>query len=252
MKKILLNILTHGDESVGKKIADEIQRKYPNIIGNGLDIQIANPMAYEKGVRYIDKDLNRVFPGKEDGVYEERRAVEISKIISGYELVIDIHSTESGSQDIVIVTTLDESTQGILKVLSPRYVLYMNMQPQTSLISIAKIGIAFEMGSNISVETYEKTIQGIEIILNHYSLIPTSQSFGYQTQYFEVFTSIPKPLGGVLLQHVENFKEIKKGEVFAQQILNKEEIRAEFDFYPVIFGSTNYEKIFGFAARKTN
>ena len=42
MKKVLLNILTHGDELIGKKVADEIIRLYPDLIGNDLDIQIAN------------------------------------------------------------------------------------------------------------------------------------------------------------------------------------------------------------------
>jgi len=60
MTKILLNILTHGDELVGLKIADKIKQRHPTIIGSGLDIQIANERAYREGKRYIDKDLNRV------------------------------------------------------------------------------------------------------------------------------------------------------------------------------------------------
>ncbi len=77
IKKNLLNILTHADELVGKSVAEEISRRYPHIINNGLDIQIANKKAYEQNKKFITHDLNRVFPGKPKGSYEEKRAHEL-------------------------------------------------------------------------------------------------------------------------------------------------------------------------------
>lgn len=248
MKKILLNVLTHGDESFGKRVADEIARRYPQLIGKGLDIQIANEQAYKKGQRYIDDDLNRVFPGDSNGSYEERRAYELAPIISAYDLAIDVHATESGSGDMVIVTKLDKETKKVVDHLRPKYVLYMSMRPDRSLISAAKVGIAFEMGSNEDQQTYSKTIAGIESLLSYFKLIPFKPSLAFKTRYFEVFESVPKTAGAKLTSAVKNFKRIRKDEVFALAVDGKE-IMAKKDFYPVIFGSTNYEAIFGFAAR---
>lgn len=248
MKKILLNILTHGDECIGKKVADEILRMYPNIIGEGLDIQIANERAYGEKKRYIDHDLNRVFPGNPMGSYEEKLANQLKQNISTYKLVIDVHSTESGSGDMVIVTKFDESTKNILAVLEPKYVLFMNIQPDRSLISSARIGLAFEMGSENDEKTFIKTMIGVKRLLSYFKLITPQDSFGFFTKYFEVFAQITKPSGAHLKNHIENFLLIKKGEVFAEKV-DSSGITAEFDFYPVIFGSTNYETIFGFAAR---
>lgn len=249
MAKILLNILTHGDELVGLKVAEEIKKRYPNIIWKSLDIQIANEEAYKKAKRQIDSDLNRVFPGLQNGDVEERRAFELKNTVGKYDLVIDVHSTESGSEDVVIVTKLDELPKKILESLSPKYVLFMNMKPDRSLISCAKIGICFEMGKDKDVETFKKTIQGVEKLLSHFKIISPKDSYGFKTQYFEVFSQIPKPNGAKLVSGIKNFSLIKKGEVFAKKE-NGEGIVADFDFYPVIFGSTNYETIFGFASRR--
>ncbi len=247
MTKILLNILTHGDELAGLKVADTIRVLYPEIIGHGLDIQIANERAFRSSKRYIDKDLNRVFPGNPTGCYEEIIANELRSIISSYDLVVDVHSTESGSSDIVIVTKFDSNTKETLRALSPKYVLFMNILPDRSLISCARLGIAFEMGSDKAESTVTNTVKGIEFLLFQSKLIGRKEPFGLETKYFEVFGQISKSPGSLLEAEIKNFAPISKGQMFARTA-DGSPIFAEFDFYPVIFGNNNYETIFGFAA----
>jgi len=172
----------------------------------------------------------------------------LKSVIASYNLVIDIHSTKSGSKDVVIVTKFDGATKDLLRVLLPRRVLFMNMKPDSSLISCAKIGIAFEMGRDENPETFQKTIQGVEALLAHFKLISPKPNFGYPTECFEVFASVPRPSGAILEPNIKNFLPIKKGEIFARKT-DGNPIVADSDFYPVIFGSNNYETIFGFAAR---
>jgi len=248
MKKVLLNILTHGDELVGLKVAEIIKQRNPTIIGNGLDVQIANEEAYRRGKRCIDKDLNRVFPGDPNGSVEEKRAHELTPVVSSYDMVVDVHSTESGSGDMVIVTKLDDETKKTVKALSPKYVLYMNMPPDRSLISCARIGIAFEMGSDKDEATCEKTVEGVECLLSYRGFTTSGRSFGFASECFEVFDQVLKPANAILEPYVENFTKVYAGEVFAKKA-NGDPLIAEYDFYPVIFGNTNYETIFGFAAR---
>lgn len=248
MKKILLNILTHGDELIGLEVVKRIKDRYPHIIGNGLDIQIANEIAYKMGERYKDKDLNRSFPGNPHGLCEEKRAYELRPIIASYDLVIDIHSTISDSEDVVIITKMNSVTLDIIRVLAPRRVLFINMAPDTSLISCAKIGVAFEMGKDGDEVAIDKSVEGIEILLDHFGLIPKRKSFGHITKYFEVFAPVKKPIDSVLMSNVKNFSMIKKGEAFAKNKTG-DPIVADFDFVPVIFSNKGYETIFGFAAR---
>ncbi len=249
MNKILLNILTHGDELAGKRVADGISERYPQLLKNGLDIIIANELAYQQGKRYVDSDLNRVFPGKPDGNYEERRAYELAPIVSSYDFVIDVHSTESGTEDTVIVTKIDEETKDALIAVSPRYILFMNIKPDKSLISRAKVGIAFEMGKDADEKTVEKTMQGIESLLTYAKLTSVEKTLGHRTEAFEVFQEIVKPKNARLNADIKNFHRIETGSIYAKS-KDGSPIKAEFDFYPVIFGNDNYETIFGFAARK--
>ena len=65
--KIILNIATHGDEYIGFKVTTEIRKL--NIDKNILEVQIANEKAFALKTRYLDQDLNRSFPGKQDGNY---------------------------------------------------------------------------------------------------------------------------------------------------------------------------------------
>jgi succinylglutamate desuccinylase len=247
--KVLLNTFTHGNERIGEKVSAEIRATYSSLIGKGLDIQIANEEAYRQNKRFIEVDLNRAFPGNTEGSYEERRAYQIASHINEYAIVIDVHSTESGSGDMVIVTKMDAPTRALLAYLSPKYVLFMNFSSSANLISYANIGIALEMGADSDRATFQKTMQGIERILSYAKLIDETPPLSDQSQYFEVFTQIEKPKGARLLAHVSNFILIKKGEVFARTI-DGAGIIAQFDFYPVIFGSDNYETIFGFGARQ--
>ena len=252
MKKVLITIMTHGNEIVGMKTAQELRKRYPKLIGNGLDILVANEEAFTHKKRFIDHDLNRIFPGKRTGSYEETRAFKLKKIIASYPLVIDIHSTESGSKDIVIVTKMNQATKKILSILSPRYVLYMKMKPDTSLISSSTNGVALEMGKDKDKATLAKNVKVIEKILLHYKLITSTKKYSsYKTEYFEVEKSVSKPQGAKLLSHIKNFTLIKKGDAYAETS-TKELIIAEENFYPVIFGSKNYKTIFGFSAQKVS
>jgi succinylglutamate desuccinylase len=144
--KVVLNILTHGNETVGLKVAKEIQKL--KIKKGELVVHKANELAYKQKKRFIDQDLNRSFPGNPKGNHEERLAVKILPRIALADVVIDIHSTTSGLKDALIVTRVTKAVREYVEVISPKYLLYMRATRNNALISQAKVGIAFEYGSN--------------------------------------------------------------------------------------------------------
>ncbi|XP_072272915.1 N-acyl-aromatic-L-amino acid amidohydrolase (carboxylate-forming)-like [Pyxicephalus adspersus] len=95
---------THGNEMSGVTLAkhwlkdpSEIQR--PTFTAESC---IANPLAVEKCVRYLDQDLNRSFshevlscPGSEGDPYEIRRAQEINRQYRPFDFAFDLHNTTS-------------------------------------------------------------------------------------------------------------------------------------------------------------
>jgi Succinylglutamate desuccinylase / Aspartoacylase family len=80
---------THGNEALGIEICRRIQE----LDIEGVDCLIGNPLAVEQNLRFIEKDLNRSFPGNQSGCYEEKRAWEIIRIAKDYDFVIDFHNT---------------------------------------------------------------------------------------------------------------------------------------------------------------
>lgn len=244
---ILLNILTHGDEKIGFRVAEEIEKL--NIDKNILAVQVANKKAFELNQRLIEQDLNRSFPGKENGNYEERIAFELSPIIKSADLVIDVHSTTSELKDTIIVTKLDKRTLEYVRVIQPKYVLVMNATKDTALISQAKIGIAFEYGKDDNLEAFIKTVLGIKRLFNHLGLITIKlPKTNITTNYFDVISEVTKPNGYKLLKNITNYKLVHQGKSFATN--GKKYLVAEDDFYPILFGDRNYKTIFGFKGKK--
>jgi succinylglutamate desuccinylase len=244
--KIILNIATHGDEKIGHHVVKETEKLN---IGNNLIVQVANEKAFKLNKRFIDQDLNRSFPGKKVGNYEEMRAYELSTIIKSADIVIDIHSTTSALKDAFIVTKLDNKTLKYIKIINPKYVLVMNATKNNALISQAKVGIAFEYGKDNDPKVIKKIVLGIKKLLKYLQLIDFDVTeTKIFTKYFDVVSTVEKPKGFKLLKKIKNYKLIRNGEVYAKNGNTK--LIATEDFFPIIFGQKNYKDIFGFKGKK--
>lgn len=245
--KIILNILTHGDEKIGLKVAKEIEKL--NINKNNLIIHVANEKAFKLKKRFVEQDLNRSFPGKKDGNHEQKIAYKISKIIKSADVVIDIHSTKSELKDSVIVTKLDKNTKKCIEAIQPKYVLIMNATKNNALISQAKIGLAFEYGKDNDPNVLKKTIRDIKKLFYHFGILKNRYyKRKTPTQYFNVFSSVPKPRGYKIVKNIKNYNLVCKGKPFATN--GKNFIIAEEKFYPILFGEKSYKNIFGFKGKK--
>lgn len=88
--KILVIGGMHGNEPLGIDLVKKLQKKP---IKN-IDVILANKQAIDQNCRYIRADLNRSFPGsKSSKQYEQRRARELLKLCSLYDVVFDFHNT---------------------------------------------------------------------------------------------------------------------------------------------------------------
>ena len=246
--KIILNIATHGDEKIGLKVATAIKKL--NLKKGEVIVNIANERAFKLNKRFIHQDLNRSFPGKKTGNYEEKRAYKLLPIIKSADIVIDIHSTTSELTDSLIVTKDNETTRKYIKIIAPKYALIMKATKNNALISNAKVGLAFEYGKDRDTKVLRKIVVGIKRLLIHLNMLePYSKKRLYsKTTFFIIYTTIPKPKGAMLIGSIKNYKLIRANQVYAK--VKNVEIKADKNFYPILFGNKNYEEIFGFGASK--
>lgn len=254
--KILVVGSTHGHERIGLKVIDELRKL--NIDREFLDFEIGNPKASELNIPFVESDLNRIFPGKENGTYEEVRAYELLSKIKSADLVIDIHSTNTtdlSDKSMLIVTKYDDATKSIVKVVKPPKVLYMKYRGDNALISNANIGIAFEYGKDISEEVLNATLYDIAEVLRHCKLISVNpyatKKINLDTEAFEVYDVFKKDFEGsyLLSKEIRNFQTINKGSVVCTTDGGKQ-ILAEEDFIPILFGENRYTEILGFKAKR--
>jgi succinylglutamate desuccinylase len=102
MKKQLLIICsTHGDEKIGQEAVRKLRTKRPDL---SFDSLVANERAAAKNKRFLERDLNRSYPGNaRDQLYERRRAAEIYALAQEYRYVIDMHEARCARDDFIIV-----------------------------------------------------------------------------------------------------------------------------------------------------
>lgn len=90
----------HGDELEGQYVCYELQRRIQENITHlkGIvDIYPAiNPLgiaSIQRGIPTFDLDMNRIFPGNEDGSMPEHIAAKVIEDVAGSDVAIDIHAS---------------------------------------------------------------------------------------------------------------------------------------------------------------
>ena len=115
--KPIVSVITgiHGDEKTSMIIAEHLRKV--NLLRGTLKIYLdVNEPACMSNRRYLNKDLNRVFPGIETGIDEEKIASRLLKEISDSSIVIDLHSFNMNSD---VFTICNESTIDLAASFTP-------------------------------------------------------------------------------------------------------------------------------------
>lgn len=123
---------THGDELEGQYVCYELQRRIRENIGclTGIvDVYPAiNPLGIDsitRGIPGFDLDMNRIFPGSEDGSMPEYIASGIIEDLSCSAAVIDIHASNIFLEEIpqVRINELSRDTLvPLAKLLNTDYI----------------------------------------------------------------------------------------------------------------------------------
>lgn len=99
-KRICIVTGIHGDELEGQYICYEVIRRIkaqPERLLGIVDVYPAmNPMGIDsmtRGIPGFDLDMNRIFPGSDNGAMTEYVAHKIMEELTGADLVVDIHAS---------------------------------------------------------------------------------------------------------------------------------------------------------------
>ncbi len=233
--------LVHGDEPCGR---EAIERFLESGVGLKAPVKfiIANEEAEKQGVRFIDTDLNRSFPGdRESKSHEERLAAVIMEEIRG-KTVFDIHSTRSHPEPFATLSYLNQDTLEFCRSAGVENIVYF--PEEAGALNEQTTGIVVEVGYQGTDEASERAYEVLLNFLGAEGIIDRDYDISEPVvlQYYDTVE------GRGYEFIAENFEKVRKGEVFARR--NGQELVAEEDFYPVLMSTEGYEDILGYKARK--
>ena len=182
-KRIAIVTGVHGDELEGQYVCYElirrINRNYADLAGI-VDVYPAlNPLGIDAVSRQIpmyDLDMNRVFPGIEDGTPWEHMARQVIDDINGADLCIDIHSSDIFLREIPQVRMGTEYAPKLLsyaKLLNADFIWVGNssaVRPSSLSHTLNSSGtpcLVVEMGAGMRItkEYGEQLLDGIFAVM---------------------------------------------------------------------------------------
>ena len=122
-KRLCIVTGTHGDELEGQYVCFELARRIqenPKALRGMVDIYPAlNPLGIDtvtRGVPGFDIDMNRLFPGTQDGASHEKIAAEILQDLSGADLVLDVHASSIFLREVLQARVRTEDVESLVPV----------------------------------------------------------------------------------------------------------------------------------------
>ena len=178
-KRISIVTGTHGDELDGQYICYEIIKKiqmYPEKLKGIVDIYPdVNPLGIDMGSRGIpmfDLDMNRVFPGDNNGAVAEYTAAGLIDDIIGSDFCLDIHSSNIFLKEMPQLRMTDENKDKLLPyakklnadfiwIYSSKTVLDATLAHSLNNMGVPTLVAEMGVGHRINNEYCQQLIEGI-------------------------------------------------------------------------------------------
>lgn len=120
-KRICIVTGTHGDELEGQYVCyalnQKIEAEKQHLKGIVEIYPALNPLGIDsitRGIPFFDLDMNRIFPGTQDGSMVECVAAEIIEDIAGADACIDIHASNIFLREVPQVRVSEETAKDLL------------------------------------------------------------------------------------------------------------------------------------------
>lgn len=234
----------HGNERNGVRAVCRL-READLDLQRGVAFVLANPAAIDADQRYLESDLNRVFPGDPNGDREERLAAQLCELI-GDQTTLSLHSTDAEPTPFALIHSSEEREFELAAQLPvPHVVDHWGVNEHT--ITTCGFSVEIELASENSEEAAAAAEHQARAFLERVDALPGGPPDA-DPDYFHMAEPIPKPFGTSYELYVENFERVPQGAVYAS--VDGRDVIAEEPFYPVLMSEGGYSELFGYKGYK--
>ncbi|MCI5648511.1 MAG: M14 family metallopeptidase [Fusicatenibacter sp.] len=184
-KRISIVTGIHGDELEGQYVCYEVARRvgeHPEFLRGIVDIYPAlNPFGIDsvtRGIPAFDLDMNRIFPGREDGDMNEYVASRIIEDLEGSDLCLDIHASNIYLTEVPQIRINEEHTNSLLDLGKLANVDFLWVHSNSTVLSstlayslnsrkVPTLVVEMGVGMRISREYGEQLTDGIFRLMAH-------------------------------------------------------------------------------------
>ncbi|AZH26289.1 M14 family metallopeptidase [Haloplanus aerogenes] len=237
----------HGDEPCGPDAVETLLDDPPTF-QHPVKFVIANEEALERGVRYLDDDLNRAFPGDAEAESHERRLAQ--RLLAELDgcTTLALHSTQSYASPFALVDTVDPTTADICARLPIDAVVETAVYAGGRLIDYPGV-FEVECGLQWSETAAENARELVRAFLAATGVLPAAdEPEAADAPVFRLTGRVSKAPADDYEVFVENFERVEAGVPFASA--DGVEHVAEEPFYPILMSAEGYEGVFGYAGER--
>ena len=243
----------HGDEPEGLRAIERLIAEEPEV-DRPVKLIVANEEALEREVRYVDEDLNRVFPGDPEADTHEGRLAHVLRSEIKDCTTLSLHSTQSYGEPFVLVEKVDAITRSICPHLPIDAVVETGDFSEGRLIQLPHT-IEVETGFQGTDGAAENAYWVIRAFLAATGVMTPPMADDRidakdrdPVPVFRLREAIPKMDARSYEIYATNFERVDVGERFAAA--DGEVLQAEEAFYPILMSAYGYREVFGYAAEK--
>ena len=217
----------HGDEINGLGVTQDLMNSDIKLKkGTLIIVPILNIYGFLNKTRYLPdrKDLNRCFPGSENGSFGTRFAkFVLTNFLNCADVVVDYHSGGVGRFNIpqIRCDLKHNKIEELLEDLSIPLIVNSSLREgslRETMSKLKKACIVFEGGEGLRIDqTINKYgVNLFKSILAHFDMIDKAEKFNDDKIIIQKTRWIRAKEGGVLLNQAEYGKLIKKGEIIGE------------------------------------
>ncbi len=277
-KRISIVTASHGDELEGQyvcfKILNELKKNIDKVNGI-IDIYPAlNPIGVDtitRNMPYFDVDVNRIFPGNENGSIPEYVASKIIDSLIGSDIVIDIHASNIFLREIPQVRMDEENSAKLLpfaKMINTDFiwiypaitVLESTLAYSLNELNTPTLVVEMGVGMRITEEYGNQLLIGIYNIMKNLGIYKADKNYDIRMPIIssgERIYFINSKKSGIFLPKIEHWMDVKKDDILGEivDVLNGdvlEEVKSPTDGivftlreYPVVYEGSLLGRIYG-------